>query len=963
MDIPGIRHCASSLFLAACAVYLSSGPGATIAAEPDMVPINDNDLHPGGELLYSRGWTLWTGPAPREGTLHYANQAGSSVQLTFHGTRVALLHKVGPDCGIAQITIDDRPAAVGLLDTYGPTVEWNHRTLLAQDLPPGAHTLRIEVTGRRHERSSDAYLQVVGFDLDDPDWRVRQSQVLLKQREEEAQRLIELRGRVPKLAFVKRHHFRNPGAGGVLLCWDVFTSGGGIYTFDPTRPEDGEREIFNSDRGVVFDMTPSFDAERLLFSWMDLSSPGEDSFHVYEINVDGSGLRQLTTGRYHDVSPAELPDGGIAFVSTRVESFSMCQDAPASALHVMRPDGSDIRRIQFGTLADFSPYVLDDGSILFTRWEYQDKSVFSVQSLWTINPDGARLNLFYGNTITIPNTIWQAKPIPGTNRVICTLAPHHRNLVGAIGILDRRQGLENPRSLVNITPEIPYQPTNDPRWQPGDALHYWSYRDPWPIDRDLYLVAYGGGGPERYRLYLLQEDGRKTPLWEDTRISCFNPVPLVPRRRPHLVSQHEPTPPAAEPTTLPGATEAPAIGQAGHGTFLVVDVYQGLPMIERGTVKELRVMTQVRKPTNNRGARAYFNYHDIVDPVIGAGTFYVKYNCGTVPVEADGSAYFRAPAGTELYFQALDADGKELSRMGSFTQLMPGEHQSCVGCHEPRFSAPPRDGGVPMALENGPVDITPPPWGAGPVDFVRQVQPVLDEYCADCHGGVDPAAGIDLSGDKTRHFNMAYENLAVRNLVDFLYLTPPQEETGHFRPLTTGSRVSRIVELIEQGHGDVDVDDQGRRKLYTWIEANIPYYATYQHTRPGTAGSRDAWSGEWTKPLADRFGARCAACHGELEFRQDTPHSAWVNLTRPQFSRILNGPLATSAGGLGLCRQQDGQPPALFADKNDPDYRAMLAAIVEGRRQLGLKPRMDMPNAVPAEYERDFGRLFRGGGR
>jgi len=622
------RKLVSKIAFLVAGVALASA--ATAAGEFEQI----NDTQSGPYLRYSPGWTLWNGPHPQSGTLHYANRGGSSAVLTFVGTQVRLIHKVGPDCGVARITIDGRPARLpafdaAQFDTYSPAVEWNHRTVLAENLARREHTVRIEVTGQRHERSTNTYVQIVGFEVDDLQWRARAAEAYKKEQELLEEQFATYRQRCPPVAFVKRHHFRSPGAGGVLLCWDVFTPGGGIYTCDPKHPEQGEREIYRSDQGVVFDMSASYDTDKLLFSWMDLSEPGKDSFHVYEINVDGSGLRQLTDGRFHDVWPIYLPDERICFVSTRAQSFSMCQDAAASAMHVMNADGSGIHRIQFGTLADFSPYVLDDGSILFTRWEYQDKSVFSVQSLWTINPDGTRLNLFYGNTITIPNTMWQAKPIPGTNKVICTMAPHHRNLVGAIGILDRQLGVENPAALKNITPEIPYVPSTDPHWQPGDQLFYWSYRDPYPIDRDLFLVAYGGGGPERYRLYLMDQHGRKVPLWEDAAISCFNPVPLVPRRHPVVVSAHEPV-------------------EEDIGSFLVTDVYQGLSGVRRGAVKHLRVMSTVPKPTNNRGARAYYMGHDIVDPVIGAGTFYVKYNYGTVPVEADGSAYFKAPAGTEL---------------------------------------------------------------------------------------------------------------------------------------------------------------------------------------------------------------------------------------------------------------------------------------------------------------------------
>lgn len=110
-------------------------------------------------------------------------------------------------------------------------------------------------------------------------------------------------------------------------------------------------------------------------------------------------MRQITGGPYQDIHPFYLPDGKIGFVSTRVKAYTMCQPGAACALHVAEPDGTNIRRIHFGTLADHSPYVLDNGSILFTRWEYQDKDLTYLQGLWTVNPDGTRVQLFFGNTI------------------------------------------------------------------------------------------------------------------------------------------------------------------------------------------------------------------------------------------------------------------------------------------------------------------------------------------------------------------------------------------------------------------------------------------------------------------------------------------------------------------------------------------------------------------------------------
>jgi len=148
---------------------------ATVSAA-DVVQIDDTNTGP--NLVYSAGWTAWKGTGPRGSTLHYANRAGCFAELKFVGTQVRLIHKVGPDCGIARLTIDGRPAVLpgfdaAQFDTYSPAVEWNRQTLLAENLPQGAHTVRIEATGRQHEKSSNTYVQIVGFEVDDPQWRAR----------------------------------------------------------------------------------------------------------------------------------------------------------------------------------------------------------------------------------------------------------------------------------------------------------------------------------------------------------------------------------------------------------------------------------------------------------------------------------------------------------------------------------------------------------------------------------------------------------------------------------------------------------------------------------------------------------------------------------------------------------------------------------------------------------------------
>ena len=754
---------------------------------------------------------------------------------------------------------------------------------------------------------------------------------------------------LPPMAFVKRHHLRRPFGMGTIYCWNVYSPGGGIYVYDPARPDSTPKEIFRRDYGTVYDMSPSFDAKKLLFSWMAIKPDpafkptGEvgyrkniDSFHVYEINVDGTGLRQITTGRFHDVHPIYLPDGRICFTSTRGKSYSMCQPGLSSALFTMNADGTDIRRIEFSTLACMSPYVLDDGSVLFTRWEYQDKSLFTLQSLWTVNPDGTRVQLFFGNTITNPNVIWQAKPIPGTKDVLCILGPHHGNPVGALGIVSREHGMENPKGIRNITREYNYVPSKQVHagGGPGDRQFTWAWRDPWPVREDLFLAAYGGplrGGPKRYRIYAVDPAGNKALVFEDRKISCFNPVPLMPRTPPRVM-----VPIARSDKT--------------YGTFFLQDVYKGIEDkgIQRGRVKAIRILTQGPKPCNMRGRREFDH-----DPVISRGSYYTKGCFGTVPVEKDGSAHFKAPAGVELYFEALDADGKELIRMGSTTQIMPGERQSCIGCHEPRTSA----GSVRLttAMRRAASEIAPPPWGhGGAIDFVRDVQPVFDKHCVKCHSGAQPKKGLDLSNDKSRYFNMAYGNLLDRNLVHYIYIN--RGLTDNFKPLETGSHRSKLVAHLDAGHSKVKLSNADKRRLYTWIDANCPYYGTYDNTRPGTAGSRDLWRDKWQGRQWRSDLDKALAMPGDNGKKGRRPRigNQSINLTHPEFSSILTLSLAKSAGG------QADDKNATFKDKTDPRYLAALKAIQAGASALAAKPRVDMPDAKPVPYPTDFGGLYTG---
>jgi hypothetical protein len=748
----------------------------------------------------------------------------------------------------------------------------------------------------------------------------------------------------PPIAFVARNGYGMSGTNATLFAHRTGV-GSEVLVWDPREPDTPPRRIFGTETGFVWDLCPSWDGRRLL---MSLKTEVWEPFHIWEIGVDGSGLRQLTEGPWHDFNPVFLPGNRIAFSSSRVESYSLCQDFLACALYSAAADGSDLRRIDFTTLCTNAAAVLPDGALIATRWEYQDKNIFSWQGLWTVWPDGGHLNLYFGNTLTVPNSLYGPRPIPGTtDQVVITMAAHHYPPIGDIAIVDRRLGVEEPRGCRKITAATPYQVTagrdfRDCNWGPGDVFHPYAYVDPWPVSADLILVSYGGGddGEKRFRLCALTGAGARAELLGLPERDLFSPVSLAPRPVPHV---------------LPLASA----DDTGKGTFYVKDIGRGLREqgVKDGQVTRLRVMEVLPKPYNTEGPRYRDHY-----PVIGYGSYYVKRILGEVPVRADGSLYFRAPAGIELYFIALDAQGREVQRMGSVTQLIPGAQVSCIGCHENRLSAPPAT--VRPTLLSGPPDeIEPPAWGDGgavAVDFVRSVQPVLDRHCASCHSGPSPQGGIDLSGDKTRMFNMAFTNLTLRGSVDYTYIN--RGPTGVLPALQTGSMVSRLTTLLEAGHGKTAVPAAERRILYAWIDANAPYYGTWEMSRPHSQGGRDTWTRApgttplpWFAQVLGIMKARGIKAPGIEDYGGGGAghlDETKINLTHPEWSALLLENLAASAGG----RAEDGK--AVFQSSADPDYATLLAALREGARLLAATPRVDMPGAKPIPQKRDFGQVF-----
>jgi len=634
------------------------------------------------------------------------------------------------------------------------------------------------------------------------------------------------------------------------------TPGANLCILRGLSPDGEVREVLPPDYsgGGIGRFDLSYDATRIVFPHAAPRStatpygyglPGVRAgaclmYDVYEVDIDGSGLRRLTANPdSEDTEPIYLPDGRIAFMSSRDDRFVQCGDwALACGLYSMAADGSDLRRITEPKEGEFYPNMLADGRILYTRWDYVMKGYNVIQQLWAVNPDGRGASLLFGDHYAYsvgPIAFFEARQIPGTRKVLCTGAAHHNTGVGPIMMLDLEQNRGTSGAMVNLTPEVGYPEINPNVFRevvgdelPGKAIsttHNESgwFSSPYPLSETQFLAVASfetdNAVPDGYALYLMDVHRNKELIYRAEGMSCYSPMPVRPRPKPHLL-----------PDMVRG------VDPRTPGSVVVADVYQGLPGVKRGEVKYLRVLETHSKTVRTTPQRCDIGVNSGWD---------IRSVLGTVPVEEDGSAYFLVPPHRQLFLEALDEDFLEIRRMRNFMNVMPGERVGCIGCHEAPRSAPPaaRPNSI-LALRREPSEIEPPPWGTAGVGFERMVQPVLDRHCVRCHDGsegreqafdlrggrmVDAPAGYDPDHAPPDHSPTVQHlvSTAFLRLLDhvaYVRVGGYQGEKLPLPPNATGSRRSRLMTVLREGHYDVSLDTAEWRALAAWIDCNAPYY-------------------------------------------------------------------------------------------------------------------------------------------
>ena len=599
-------------------------------------------------------------------------------------------------------------------------------------------------------------------------------------------------------------------------------------------------DLLPSMKDGIFDyLDLSFDARKVVFGWKKALREG---FRIYECNIDGTGLRQLTfrpddedrriakydnSGKgtakfyYHqtdDMHPCYLPDGGIVFTSSRCEYGTLC-DSPdrlsTAVLYRIDADGSNMRQLTRSPVSEFAPSIMDDGRILYTRWEYVDKGQLGIKCLWAMNADGTGTQEVYGNDIPFPPTMLHGRQLPGrSDQFVMLGTPHYpQSGIGTVIVVDTTRPIRTTAPMDYVTPWVDIQ--QEPGWnQYADGK--WTrtqngplYMCPFPVSEQLFLVSHNKDknwkDPAAYGIYLLDRKGNHTPVYRAEGTSCWYARPLAPRKRPPV-------------TSLP---RDEALAKKNLAICVVKDVYSGLANVKRGEVKWLRVMEQIPRPWSCRRRWSPAAGHTSL--ISHRTALAAKALHGVVPVQADGSAHFYVPADRNIYFQALDANYLELQRERTYVNYRPGERRSCVGCHETPKDAPPANSAMPSALTHPPVHPQPQPGdktAARTIHYPTDVQPVLDRNCVKCHE--------DLTGEPTTLFSKSYEKLLnARNV-------PTGREAGDFDrseylpAKSMGSFVSPLAQRLLKGcKGAKPISQADRVKITTWIDAAGAYYGSY----------------------------------------------------------------------------------------------------------------------------------------
>lgn len=599
-----------------------------------------------------------------------------------------------------------------------------------------------------------------------------------------------------------------------------------------------------SGKGSFYSPELSYDGQTILFAWSENRIgraragwgmgtvgpihrwPAENVWHIFKVNINGTGLTQLTEGPWNDFDPCWLPSGRIAFVSERRGGYIRCfrntlhMEPTNYVLHDMAADGSDVTTLSYFEASEWAPSVDHDGRLIYSRWDYIDRENGLGSKFWTCFPDGRDPRAPHGN-YPHPYSVqpeyqgpkqgtrdkgacseMHFRAVPNSHKYIFTGVPHHGAAFGPLALLDTRMrdhGTMNQITVITPDQRFPESQTREGIETDDRILKYGT---PWPLSEDVYLCNYVQG------LILLDRFGTKTILCAHDQcpnigptMRLVEPIPIQPRPRPPVV---------------PVATYQGRRAQLAHepATIRIMNINTSdLPLPLDRPVKWMRIVQLFPKTTPHR---------DIPD------TGYCNENIprmslGIVPVEADGSVYCQAPVGKLLLFQALDANKMAIQSMRSATFVHPGEHLTCMGCHEDKWDTS-QHTAPPVAFKRTPSKLIKEPGSQEPVTYYRTVKPIFDRTCVPCH-----------QKEKQGPQKMAYEDLKA---YAFYYAGAHMNNYCNAKLVGMGTRsipglcgasYSKMGQALLATHRGKRITEEAFSRVCLWLDLNSPRLGAFNN--------------------------------------------------------------------------------------------------------------------------------------
>jgi len=641
-----------------------------------------------------------------------------------------------------------------------------------------------------------------------------------------------------------------------------------------------ERKVIDHPAGTIHAVDLEFGGERILYVAPDANFGHR--WRLFETDVKGSLPKVvMPTNFIHEAADCcWLPDGRIVFTSDAAEQGLPCETGRVRMSNSYRldPQSGVVERLTYDQDSNWYPSVLNDGRVLYVRWEYCDLPHFFSRVMMTMNPDGTRQMGFYGSNDYWPNHFGSPLAIPGDNgKFVCVATGHHTPKSGRLVLFDAERASAGAKGAIQMIPGWgkPIEERIEDYLYGG---HFPRFLQPFPLGSSpadgagkFFLAAMKASPNSLWGIYLVDVFDNLTLLAEVEGWCLNEPIAIRAKKRPPAI-------PDKRRVNVP------------YATIYCGDLYQGegLKGVPKGTVKEARIFAY-HYAFNKSGGHEAVGLESSWD---------IKYVLGTVPVTEDGGILFEAPVNTPISIQPLDQNGCALQLMRSWTVGMPGEYVSCVGCHEkPSVAARP----LKMVMR-APSKIKPPEGREKPRtwSFLREIQPILQRRCSGCHnqdadklvaerkpdyqgvqvfassehgpflkgdkpnfaditpvalqcksGGGSRQGGVDVHADnKDTDWSGAWAKSYVE-LSAYVRRPGPESDYKLFNPMEYHANTSPLVQLLKAGHHGVELTDDEWRRIYTWIDLNAPFWGTWNDMA------------EWFRKRGDRGWAGSGRNHNE----------------------------------------------------------------------------------------------------